>query len=97
MYLSISRQVTAKYICMYVFLLFLVVVNVLVAASAFIVFQFLLHPSGTGLNWHIPNYIHYSDGNCRKLPVSVKRCELTYLFNNLHGGNREKYYKYQII
>ena len=47
-------------------------------------------------NWNfssanIPNYIHHSDGNCRKLPVSVKRCDLTYLFNNLHGGNRGKY------
>ena len=39
----------------------------------------------------IPSYIHHSDGNCRKLPVSVKRCELTYLFNNLHWGNRGKY------
>ena len=39
----------------------------------------------------IPNYIHHSHGNCRKLPVSVNRCELTYLFNKLHGGNRGTY------
>ena len=39
----------------------------------------------------IPNYRHHSDGNCRKLPVSVKRCELTYLSNNLHGDNRGKH------
>ena len=37
--------------------------------------------SGFGV---IPSYVHHSDGNCRKLPVSVKICELTYLFNNLH-------------
>ena len=41
----------------------------------------------------IPNYIHRSDGHCRKLPASVKRCELTFLFNNLHWGNRRKYKK----
>ena len=45
MYLSISRHVNAKWICLCVFLLVWTVVMILVAASAFIVFQFLLHPS----------------------------------------------------
>ena len=44
----------------------------------------------------ISNYLQLSAGNCRRLPVSVKRRELTYLSNNLHGSNREKYRLYQI-
>ena len=50
MYLSISHHVNAKLICLCVFLLFWAVVMILVAASVFIVFQFLLHPSATSLN-----------------------------------------------